>query len=79
MYKCEALFCTKNITALLYFVLNQTELRFDNLNISCSLIHLIVTWSDSSEIMEVVEGIRSMCCPNSKVQFIVLAKEVPKL
>lgn len=34
---------------------------------------------DSSEIMEVVEGIRSMCCPNSKVQFIVLAKEVPKL
>ena len=30
-----------------------------------------------SEIMEVVERIRSVCHPNSKVQFNVLPREVP--
>ena len=32
----------------------------------------------SSEIMEVVQRIRSMCHPNSKVQFNVNCREVPK-
>ncbi|CAN6293368.1 unnamed protein product [Urochloa humidicola] len=32
----------------------------------------------SSEIMEVVEGIRGICCPNTKVQFNVHSREVPK-
>ncbi|CAL4899749.1 unnamed protein product [Urochloa decumbens] len=32
----------------------------------------------TSEIMEVVEGIRAICCPNTKVQFNVRSREVPK-
>ncbi|CAN6351589.1 unnamed protein product [Urochloa humidicola] len=32
----------------------------------------------SSEIMEVVQGIRDICCPNSKVQFNVRSREVSK-
>jgi hypothetical protein len=32
----------------------------------------------SSEIMEVVQRIRSMCHPNSNVQFNVNCREVPK-
>ncbi|CAN6333697.1 unnamed protein product [Urochloa humidicola] len=32
----------------------------------------------SSKIIEIVEGIRGMCCPKRKVQFNVLAREVPK-
>ncbi|CAL4899747.1 unnamed protein product [Urochloa decumbens] len=78
-------FYSLEVIGISFFTGSPEEEQFLKLLLSrCNMVTLkrvdltVPSAPVSSKIMEIVEGIRGICCPKRKVQFNVLAREVPK-